>query len=249
MATIYLIKNDSNGDPLYKYRIGNLGTLTHTIRTPTTALPLPEESQEENVLVKVEGNSADQRVSWVIFNQQDNQEELAGATTKTLFEQWNFIEDNMQTDGIESSHRLQIEDDSSNILKKWDGNVAEFQFGITGASPVGLVSSFLFQQGTVVSVYDIDTPSKPINFSVDTSVADEMTVDWGEPLQNTTDIQGYTVSYTLLGGSTTETTVSNATFTLNITSLTTDDIYNVKVFATTSTVDGQSTNVETVKIT
>ena len=246
---MYLIKNNANGDPLYKYKVGNLGTLSQTLRTPTTALPLPEEGAEENVLVKVEGNSNSVRINWVVYDNDENQEVLAGATTKTLFEQWNFIEDNMQADGIESSARLQIEDDSSNILKKWDGITGEFTFNLVGNSPVGLVTSFLFQQGTVVSVYDIDVPSKPINLDVDTDTAGEINVSWATPLQNTSDIQGYDISYQLLGGSETIQSVNSSTFSDSLTGLTADDIYNVKVYATTSTVDGQPTATETVVVT
>lgn len=246
----FLIKNDSDGDPEFKFRIGNLGTLKHTLKTPTTALPLPEEDSEKNILVKVEGNSADINLSWIIMDQQSNQEVLAGATTKTLFEQWNFIEDSMQAKSIDDSYRLQIEDtDTTTILKKWDGTVGEFSFTLAGDSPVGLVTNVIFQQGTVVTIYDIDVPSKPVNLDVDVSTADQIDVSWSIPLQNVSDIQGYNISYKKLGGIEIIQSVSAATFTDTLSSLTTGDIYDVKVFATTSTVDGQSTQVETVTVT
>ena len=39
-------------------RISNLNTLNWSIDTPVTPMPLPEDTHEENILVKMEGNTA-----------------------------------------------------------------------------------------------------------------------------------------------------------------------------------------------
>ena len=55
MTKIYLTKTSGQG---LSYYISNISNLNWSIDTPVTPMPLPEDTHEENILVKMEGNTA-----------------------------------------------------------------------------------------------------------------------------------------------------------------------------------------------
>mgnify|MGYP003136380658 CR=1 FL=1 len=59
---IYLA-NDATDEVYY---ISNLNNLNWSIDTPVTPMPLPEDTHEENILVKMEGNTAKIDISWTL---------------------------------------------------------------------------------------------------------------------------------------------------------------------------------------
>ena len=51
---------------IYRYSIPNLETLNIQYNTPISPMPLPEENAKENILVKIEGNSASIDIDWTL---------------------------------------------------------------------------------------------------------------------------------------------------------------------------------------
>ena len=57
MGKIFLIKYDEDGAWEYRYELSNFKSITYDLNTPVSPMPLPEENAQENVLIKIEGNS------------------------------------------------------------------------------------------------------------------------------------------------------------------------------------------------
>ena len=68
MAIIRFYKYELIGDTewVYRYSIPNLETLNIQYNTPISPMPLPEEDADENILVKIEGNSASIDIDWTL---------------------------------------------------------------------------------------------------------------------------------------------------------------------------------------
>ena len=70
MAIIRFYKYVLVGDKewIYRYSIPNLETLNIQYNTPISPMPLPEENVKENILVKIEGNSASIDIDWTLVD-------------------------------------------------------------------------------------------------------------------------------------------------------------------------------------
>jgi len=105
MAIIRFYKYELIGDTewVYRYSIPNLETLNIQYNTPISPMPLPEEDADENILVKIEGNSASIDIDWTLANYE------YGTDNNTChFEQWN------------SSGTEVLEVDNTNVRGKFD---------------------------------------------------------------------------------------------------------------------------------
>jgi hypothetical protein len=68
----YTIFTDSFGASnaiVYRYTVPNLDNLAISYNTPISPMPLPEENAKENVLVKIEGNSASVDIDWTVIDE------------------------------------------------------------------------------------------------------------------------------------------------------------------------------------
>ena len=70
----YSILTDETGSKpvVYRYTIPNLDNLAISYNTPISPMPLPEENAKENVLVKIEGNSATVDIDWSIIDESNS---------------------------------------------------------------------------------------------------------------------------------------------------------------------------------
>ena len=59
-------EDDSFPEIIYKYTIPNMSNFSISYNTPVSPLPLPEENVNENILVKIEGNSGVIDIDWTI---------------------------------------------------------------------------------------------------------------------------------------------------------------------------------------
>lgn len=65
MGSIWL-RHASGATASHIYKIQNLTDLQINHSSPASPMPLPEEDEAENILIKIEGNSGDVSISWVI---------------------------------------------------------------------------------------------------------------------------------------------------------------------------------------
>lgn len=204
-AEIFLIKNDSNGNPLYKYKLGNFKRFVYDINSPVTPAPLPEEDSDENVLVKIEGNSSKVTLAWKIKNFSTDQEVLDSNTTvKTIPQHLLFFKNKFRAVSIEDSFTLQIEFEPSNPTSdssiKWDGMITTIHTDTTDGENLTLNASVDFLEGNVFTIYEIDVPSQPLNLVVTSPSSGRIDVDWDIPTDSGSNpITDYRVQYALAG--------------------------------------------------
>jgi hypothetical protein len=180
MTQIILIKVSEvlSTDPDKKraFLISNLNTFNWDVNTPVTPMPLPEDSHESNILVKMEGNSAQLSVSWTLlegsyFGYYDTSTNIFTPDTSegideilTSYRQITKFKDEFIPTFIQDGYRLNIIDDTTNtVLLTDDGTMNTIRFDISGQSPVVWNASLQFMVGDVVSLFEADVPERPRN--------------------------------------------------------------------------------------
>jgi len=234
MVKIFLIKNDPNGDPLFKFEVTNIQNGNIRPDWPVTPAPLPEEGSDQNVLVKLVGNILQSGITWTLKDHDTNQEVLAGALTKTVQQQINFFVNLFQPQSIEDSFQIIFEYDSDPIV--FNGFIPSVQFVMSQPNNLTWTATAKFIQGTVVAVYELDSSTAPLNVAVTSLVPGQFTITWDVPADNGSNpITGYRVQYAILGGAfqNSDTTNTVEPLTDTIMGLATGT-YNVRVLAKTN---------------
>jgi hypothetical protein len=69
MASIYIYKTSTIPDPeTLRYELTTMETVNITMDQPVSPMALPQEDANENVLVKMEGNTESVNISWKVIN-------------------------------------------------------------------------------------------------------------------------------------------------------------------------------------
>tara|TARA_R110000765_G_C18850152_1_gene598879 strand:+ start:44 stop:880 length:837 start_codon:yes stop_codon:yes gene_type:complete len=169
MSNIYIIKLQGAGDIVYK--VSNLNNLNWSIDTPVSPMPLPEDSHEENILVKMEGNTAKIDLSWTInkgfyfgsftgagvgtFQPTSDPDKESPMQQITEFK--SFV-----PKSIGDSYKIEIRsEDDSDVEFEELGTINSMQFTVSGDSPVVWNASMAFYVGTVVAMLEADIPNAP----------------------------------------------------------------------------------------
>lgn len=82
MANLYIQKLDASGNTTVLYTITNNKMFNADYDTPVTPMPLPQNDDSQNILIKVEGNSSELTENWVIKTQ------LNGSTPPDVTQQY-----------------------------------------------------------------------------------------------------------------------------------------------------------------
>ena len=198
MTEIYLIKKVGSNEKVY--HVSNLNNLNWSIDTPVTPMPLPEDTHEENILVKMEGNTAKVDLSWTLtegsfFGTLSNDvftPETGGDIT-ALAQIQKFKE--FVPKSIGDSYSIKIVGDGGNIDK---GTISNMSFSISGSSPIVWNVQLQFYVGNVVAMLESDIPPAPTSVTLVGSTS-------------TTDGQSY-IDYTVVAydGYATEPTAGSA---------------------------------------
>ena len=86
---IYKYTVDSLGAVVFRYTIPNFDNLAISYNTPISPMPLPEENAKENVLVKIEGNSATIDIDWTIIDEPVSKFAWSRVRTNNLIGEYN----------------------------------------------------------------------------------------------------------------------------------------------------------------
>jgi|TARA_R110002051_G_scaffold211197_1_gene276607 hypothetical protein len=169
MTEIYLIKHMAANDEVY--HVSNLNTLNWSINTPVTPMPLPEDSHEENILVKMEGNTAKIDLSWTltegsffgtlnssdVFEPEGNPDTVLSAISQIgRFKEFVPI-------SIGDSYSIKIVGDGGSIDK---GTIATMSFSVSGSSPIVWTVNLAFYIGNVVAMLESDIPPAPTSVTL-----------------------------------------------------------------------------------
>jgi len=166
---VFLFKND-----LICYEFETFNSISINKQTPVSPMPLPEEDSEENVLMKIEGNTTTMSLNWTLTNASTSiakcsygqiayvpsmkkyvklniQTDLSG-----VFDQVSYIEHDLAPNSLNDFYSLYILD--SDVVTKADamiytkvGLIQDFSFNTDASSPVNWQATMNFIEGAVVT--------------------------------------------------------------------------------------------------
>ena len=183
MSNIYLIKrgdtdgNSNNGEQARAYLVDNLNNLNWSIDTPVTPMPLPEDTHEENILVKMEGNTAKMDLSWTLttgtqFGNIDMDTNVFTAGSElSVFEQIDEFKTQFVPISIGDAYTVLITDENDNRLLDDNGTISNMSFSVSGSSPVVWNVNCAFYVGNVVAVLEADIPPAPVQVIITSTSA------------------------------------------------------------------------------
>jgi len=194
MVTVKLSKvidtSDDSADDQLNYTIPNFESFTIDVRTPISPMPLPEETAEQNILVKIEGNTKAVTLTWTIVQ---SAVDLAGGgkkdgntTIKSVPEQIAYLSDAMQ--GSSLQHRFRLTIFYSEVAGEEDlnfyGFINNIQFNQTGSTPVTFTATMNFLVGNVITTLDGDVPFEPTSIVLTNpgGASGRITVTWSDPV-------------------------------------------------------------------
>ena len=190
----------------WTYTLPNFKSITYDMNTPVSPMPMPEEDASENILVKIEGNSSKLTVNWVIKDMGTVgtavYTNIAGVdiayASSTVREQINFFKDKFRPSSVSSNYDLIIRLDPSDVTKDivFPGTFSGFNFSMMTPNILTFNASAKFMEGSVATLYEVDTSSAPLNLILTSPTAGSITASWTAPSDpGASAISQYRVSY------------------------------------------------------
>lgn len=208
MTNIYLQKLDPNNNTTSVYVISNNDTFNIEYDSPVSPMPLPQNNDTQNVLVKIEGNSSQVNIVWTIKQESSNIGYNANDSynVQTIWDQVNFFEKAIVPITLSDKYQITVADSmtlgsihgsSPNAYYQPTftpttpyyqklGTLIKESFTLSGTSPVTFSASIAFMTGNVITAYETNTPSEPQNVVLTTPTTGTITSTWTVP----TDIAG-----------------------------------------------------------
>ena len=181
MTQIILQKQIDNTNDI-AYRISNLNNLSWSVNTPVSPMPLPEESHEENMLVKMEGNSASMSISWTLVDSTDfgtiTNNVFTEGVSLSVYQQISKFREEFVPKSIGDGYRLIIMDDAGNELLTDFGTISTMRFNVSGDSPIVWEVSLEFMVGNVIAMLEADIPERPDEIIMNTPSSGSINVVW-----------------------------------------------------------------------
>ena len=184
-ALVKLEKLNSSGAVSLRYTTNVFDTFNIDLNTPVSPLPLPEETDDDNVLVKVEGNTTTIKFSWVIKNEASttvttDDGSLIPATVDSANKQVLFFMNMFQPRSIDDKFRIFIDDSADDFQK--EGFFTKFTFRKQNTETVTFRATADYIVGDVITVFEADAPSQPTGVSASTgSAGGRINTSWTTP--------------------------------------------------------------------
>jgi len=104
-----------------------------------------------------------------------------------------------QSISIEDSFQIVYDYPTDPIV--FSGVFLGVNFAATMGEPVTWTARAKFIQGTSISIYELDTPTPPLNLELDSPSPGTIDVDWDDPITSGSNpLTGFRVEYAILGG-------------------------------------------------
>ena len=159
------------------YEFETFNNISINKRTPVSPMPLPEEDSDENVLIKVEGNTTTMSISWTILNATSPvgtgdiiwDASLGRWRSNTMessfssFKQVEYLETSFTPNSINDYFQVKIFDTeqtdktNNNAAYTKDGLLQGFTFNTDSSSPVNWTGNMEFIEGAVVTTLSGNT--------------------------------------------------------------------------------------------
>jgi len=168
--------------------ISNLSSLAYDLTTPLTPMPLPEESDEENILVKMEGNTKTIPLAWTMLEQGgvigtsftygSNVWTLNGdAGSRTSIQQLEFW-DEFAPNSIVDGYSFGIYEDGNDQGYIKDGSLTKFRASISGSSPIVWNINCDFIVGSAIAAFESNSPERPTIQTFTAPTSTSLRIDW-----------------------------------------------------------------------
>ena len=189
MASFLIYKTSGmhiTGTQTWRYEIPNLGSVNLQLSQTVSPMPLPQESAEENVLVKMEGNTKTVTVNWKVgqgfpYPKKSTQSNIGGGEILLDYEKfydstapnspitWTDLSYTVPEDTVSwltnDFEGKNLSDTYTLVLGHtslvFEGFITQMTASIDGNSPVVWNASMTFIVGNVISIYETDAPSEP----------------------------------------------------------------------------------------
>ena len=199
-----LKKTDDDTGAVTRYDADNINTLSVDFSTPLAPMPLPQQADTENVLIKVEGNTTTSNIAWKIRDLETcpfvaESGTLASSPTSAI-DIIEFFKTQFVPITVADSYVLTI---ANNLVLQ--GTLMRMSFSLSASSPVVWECNLQFIHGNVAASIDPTLASPPVRSSSQVllviqddsgsghkaSVPNIITESFG----NATGITGYAVKY------------------------------------------------------
>ena len=216
MGEIIFVKyyeDTDNKDTEWTYTLPNFKSITYDMNTPVSPMPMPEEDASENILVKIEGNSSKLTVNWVIKDMGTvttvtktakpttlvpNPTPTNYAASSTIRDQIEWFKEEFRPSSVASAYELIVRLDPADITKDivFPGTFSGFNFSMQSPSILTFNASAKFMEGSVATLYEVDTSSAPLNLILTSPTAGSINATWTAPSDpGASAISQYRVSY------------------------------------------------------
>jgi len=220
--------DSSSNTMISKFESSVFDSFSVNLGSPVSPMPLPEDSAESNLLVKMEGNTKQVRFS-VRFdknlvsiyrgdpkpidkfidvdegfdpdNDTDGVYPYTNVNPTNNLKLLNVFMTEFENKSMTDSYLFRIydEDTSAPVLEQY-GTITSVDATIDSNSPVVWGLNIDFLVGDVISIYDADTPDEPNNVSITTPISGSIKFDWTAPSRvGGSAITKYKVAYKKLG--------------------------------------------------
>lgn len=197
----------------WRYTLPNFRSITYDMNTPVSPMPMPEETAEDNVLVKIEGNSSALNINWTIKDMGNiktvKHTTLVGAVTEyaassTIRDQIFWFKDVFRASKVSSAFELIIRLDEADASKDiiFLGTFSGFNFNMMSPNLLTFNATAKFMEGSVATLYEVDTSSAPLNLTLASSVTDsnipagQINASWTAPSDpGSSSISDYKIYY------------------------------------------------------
>ena len=178
-VTLEKLKNDESVE--YTMTFNSFTAWGGSAEFPVIANPIPRETAEGQILLKIMGNSTASKFSWIMKDKavgvvtDDMGAEIV--TTRTVPEQIEFWLKFMRPQFIDESYRLTINFTTPRVFI---GVVSQFKWDMVWGESVTARCSLQFMEGTVIAngTRETDTPSPPLGVTASSPLAGQLQQTW-----------------------------------------------------------------------
>lgn len=251
--TSFTIKHTKPDGTTDTYSSDNITSVAYEFSSPVAPMPLPQQADTENILIKVEGNTTTVNIQWTVIDEPSGNA-FTGSLAETPLEQVSHFKTSFVPVTMADSYDLTIGTGTEAMVFR--GVIVKMGFSVSGRSPVTWDGTLQFLHGNIQVQYDKDRANPPdySAFQNKSGTNDEVTLTGihTDYLGSEAAITHYVVAYRQSGTNvwstvehaTTDHTSQNFDVDLNVTGS-----YEVKVAAKTTVGIGAYTDHITVMIT
>jgi hypothetical protein len=156
--TSFTIKHTKADGSTDTYTSNNINTVSYDFSSPVAPMPLPQSSDEENILIKVEGNTTTVSVTWTVIDEPSGNA-FSGSNAQTAMAQVAHFKTSFVPVTMADSYELTIGTGSEAMI--FEGVIVKMGFSVSGRAPVTWEGNFQFLHGNLQTRYDADIAKTP----------------------------------------------------------------------------------------